>query len=112
MIRYGGRLFRPVQTSETSQTTDETIFKYEQVGDLVTATYSGGDIRYGQLIGKVGEDGTLDMRYHHMDREGNIRTGHCHTTPEELPSGKLRLHERWRWTCGDESEGASILEEI
>ena len=59
---YGGRLFRPVKTSDTSQTGADTIFKYEQNGDMVTATYSGGNIRFGQIIGQVDETGTLDMR--------------------------------------------------
>lgn len=111
-MHYGGRLFRPVDTSDTSQTSADTIFKYEQAGNLVTAAYSGGDIRFGQIIGRVDKNGILHMRYQHMDRRGGLMTGKCKTTPERLPSGKLRLHEAWQWTCGDESKGASILEEI
>lgn len=109
---YGGRLFRPIEMSESSETTRDTIFKYEQVGDLVMATYSGGKVRYGQLIGKVRTDGKLDMRYQHMDRRGHLKTGLCLTTPEFLPGGLLRLHEAWEWTCGDRSKGTSVLEEI
>jgi len=112
MIWYGGRLFRPVKSSDTSQTDTDTLFKYEQVENLVTATYSGGHIRFGQLIGRVDGDGILDMRYHHMDRDGRLMTGFCTTTPELLPSGQLRLHESWQWTCGDKSKGTSVLEEI
>ncbi len=111
-MRYGGRLFRPVETSDSSQTGEDTIFKYEQIGELVTATYSGGNIRFGQIIGEVDEDGILDMRYQHMDQSGALKTGYCTTTPEFLPSGKMRLHERWRWTCGHRAKGRSILEEI
>lgn len=109
---YGGRLFRTVESSDTSQVSSDTIFKYEQSKDMVTATYSGGEIRFGQIIGRVGEGGILDMRYQHIDRDGEIKTGYCITTPEVLPSGKLRLHERWRWTCGHRAKGRSILEEI
>ena len=109
---YGGRLFRPVETSDTSQTGTDTIFKYEQNGDMVTATYSGGNIRFGQIIGQVDEHGTLDMRYQHIDRDGELMTGYCTTTPEVLPGGKIRLHEKWRWTCGHRAKGRSILEEI
>ena len=109
---YGGRLFRPVKTSDTSQTGADTIFKYEQNGDMVTATYSGGNIRFGQIIGQVDETGILDMRYQHVDRDGELKTGYCTTTPEILPGGKMRLHEKWRWTCGHRAKGRSILEEI
>ena len=109
---YGGRLFRSVETSDSSQTGADTIFKYEQEDDLVTATYSGGQIRFGQIIGRVAEDGTLEMRYQHVDRDGELMTGYCTTTPEILPSGKMRLHEKWRWTCGHRAKGRSTLEEI
>lgn len=109
---YGGRLFRAVENSGTGQVSADTIFKYEQNKDMVTATYSGGHIRFGQIIGRVDADGILDMRYQHIDREGAMMTGYCRTTPEVLPSGKLRLHERWRWTCGHRAKGRSTLEEI
>jgi len=111
-MRYGGRLFRPVKTSDSSQTGEDTIFKYEQIDDMVTATYSGGNIKFGQIIGQVDDDGILNMRYQHMDQTGELKTGYCTTTPEFLPNGKMRLHERWRWTCGHRAKGRSILEEI
>jgi hypothetical protein len=39
-------------------------------------------------------------------------TGRCVSTPEILNDGRLRLHEKWHWTCSDFSEGESIVEEI
>lgn len=112
LIWYGGRLFRPVTTEGASETSAETIFKYEQNGDFVTATYSGGDIAFGHLIGVIAPDGCLDMRYHHRNKSGELMTGLCKTIPEILPSGRLRLHETWQWTCGNQSHGTSILEEF
>lgn len=29
-----------------------------------------------------------------------------------LENGKIRLHEEWKWTSGDHSEGKSIIEEL
>ena len=112
MIWYDGRLFRPVQTKGTSQTGTDTIFRYRQKEDLLTADYSGGDILYGHLIGRVDERGQINMRYHHMTVDGILMTGKCRSRPEVLENGKIRLHERWQWTCGDRSKGTSILEEI
>jgi len=60
---YGGKLFRLVESSETGQVSSDTIFKYEQNGEMVTATYSGGGVRFGQIIGRVDVEGVLDMRY-------------------------------------------------
>ncbi|RKQ69066.1 hypothetical protein DES40_1846 [Litorimonas taeanensis] len=111
-IWYGGRLFRPVTTNGASETTSETIFKYEQKFDLVTGTYSGGEIEFGQLIATIQPNGNLDMRYQHRNKSGELMTGHCHSVPEIMPDGKMRLHETWQWTCQDNSHGTSILEEI
>lgn len=112
MIWYGGRLFRPVNTQGQSETNFETIFKYEQKDALITATYSGGDIRLGHLIGLVNTDGSLNMRYHHVNRDDVLMTGICHTLPEILEDGRLRLHESWQWTSDPKTNGTSILEEL
>jgi len=111
-IYYGGRIFRPIQTQGASETTSETIFIYQQDHDLVTATYSGGEIAFGQLIGVIARDGSLDLRYHHRNKSGALMTGKCHTVPEVLPSGKLRLHETWQWMSPCAGKGTSILEEF
>ncbi|WP_409432491.1 n-acetylglutamate synthase [Litorimonas sp. RW-G-Af-16] len=112
LIWYGGRLFRPSATVGASQTSPETIFKYEQRKNFVTATYAGGEIEFGQLMGNVLKNGSLDMRYHHRDIHGTLHTGTCLTTPEVLPGNKLRLREQWQWTSGDRSRGETTLEEI
>lgn len=112
LIWYGGRLFRPLKTEGASETSGDTIFKYEQNGDHVTATYSGGNIAFGHLIARVQLDGSLDMRYHHRNKSNELMTGICTSVPEILPNGKLRLHETWQWTCRDHSHGTSILEEF
>lgn len=115
-MHYGGRLFRPVSTEGASDTSHETIFKYEQKRDLLTGTYSGGNISYGQLIGLVSDAGRIDMRYQHLTVEGDLKTGICWSIPEFLDNGKIRLHEKWRWTSGqnrdEPSSGRSILEEL
>ena len=112
MIWYGGRLFRPVKNSKTGETSSETIFRYQQKGDVLTGDYSGGEIEYGQLIGLVDERGHINMRYQHINDRGFLMTGRCKSRPRIMESGKIRLHERWQWTCGDRSKGTSILEEI
>ena len=111
-VHYGGRLFRPMSTEGTSDTDSETIFKYEQRRGLLTGTYSGGQISYGHLIGLVDELGHIDMRYHHLTVDGELKTGICRSVPEFLDSGKIRLHESWQWMSGNCEKGTSILEEL
>lgn len=112
MINYNEKSFRPVLNSENGETSAETIFHYIQQGNILSSSYFGGKILQGHLIGFVDEHGQIHMRYHQVNVDHELMTGICHSVPEVLPSGKLRLHESWQWTSGDFSKGSSILEEI
>lgn len=112
MINYDNKVFRAISNTANGETGSETIFQYQQEAHLVSATYSGGSIIFGHLIATINEDGELDMLYHHMNDEGMLRAGICHSVPQLMENGKIRLFEKWRWTNGDGSEGESILEEI
>ncbi|MGH9802814.1 MAG: n-acetylglutamate synthase [Blastocatellia bacterium] len=111
-INYDNRRFAGVSNSETGEVSSETIFHYHQQADIVRATYSGGSIRFGTLVAKVDADGSLDMRYQHVNQQGELCTGKCRSTPEVLPDGRCRLHESWQWTSGDFSAGNSVVEEL
>ena len=111
MINYNNRVFRPVLNSENGETSGDTVFIYKQDGNILTSEYQGGKIKKGHLIGLVDMQGNINMRYHQVNGKGELMTGICHSRPEILPNGKIRLHEQWRLTSGDESEGESILEE-
>ena len=111
-MNYNNKRFRPVQNSDNGETSEETIFTYNQNGNILTSEYSGGQIKKGHLIGLVDDEGNIEMRYHQVNSKGELMTGVCNSTPEILENGKIRLHEAWRWTSGDCSKGSSILEEI
>lgn len=111
-INYNNKKFRPVQNSANAETSESTVFTYEQNGNILTSSYAGGQIEKGHLIGVVDNFGNIDMRYHQINRKGELMTGICQSKPELLPNGKIRLHETWQWTSGDKSKGSSILEEI
>jgi len=108
---YDNRTFRSISNSETGEVGGDTVFSYHHDGDIVWAEYSGGEIVRGTLIAKVLADDSLDMRYQHINRKGEIMTGVCTSIPETLPDGRIRLHETWQWTTGDLSSGVSVLEE-
>ena len=112
MIDYDGRRFRAVETAANGEVGEETVFHYRQSGRVVWATYEGGGVRLGTLVAAVDAAGGLDMRYAHVNAAGALMTGECTSTPERLPDGRLRLHERWRWTSGDRSAGTSVVEEL
>ncbi len=109
---YHDKKFKSVESSDNGEVNQATIFHYRQTGNTVWATYQGGSIVQGTLIAKVDEEQKLEMRYQHLSVDGNFKTGICHSIPERLPDGRIRLHETWQWTSGDQSKGESILEEI
>lgn len=110
-MNYNNKLFRPISNTENGETSNETVFLYKQVGNILTSEYSGGKIRKGHLIGIVDKMGNIDMRYHQVNEKGELMTGICKSIPEQLSNGKIRLHETWEWTSGDRSKGHSIIEE-
>ena len=112
MINYNDKTFRTVFNSDNGEVSTETVFHYQQHGFLVSATYTGGSIIFGHLIGLVDADGIMDLRYHHVNDSGEIMTGICTSTPQQLPNGRIRLYEKWKWTSGDGSEGESVVEEV
>lgn len=111
-MNYNGKKFRPISNSKNSETSNETVFHYKQVGNILTAEYSGGKIKQGHLVGLVNQFGTIEMRYHQINENDELMTGICISKPEILENGKIRLRENWEWTSGDKSKGTSIIEEL
>jgi hypothetical protein len=111
MIDYNNKIFRPISNTENGETSNETIFLYKQMGNILTSEYSGGKIVKGHLLGLVDKNGVIDMKYHQVNEKGELMTGICTSKPEILTNGKIRLHESWEWTSGDKSKGQSIIEE-
>ncbi|MFT5337093.1 MAG: hypothetical protein ACI9YL_001095 [Luteibaculaceae bacterium] len=111
-MNYNHKKFRPISNTPNAETSGETIFEYIQEGNIISSSYSGGQIKAGHLIGLVNPNGEIEMRYHQINLQGVLMAGICFSKPEILPNGKIRLHETWEWTSGDKSKGISVLEEI
>src|SRR4051812_26760190 len=111
-INYHNRVFKSVNNTGNGEVDAATTFHYQQSENVVSAVYKGGQILYGNLIAKVDEEGRLDMRYQHLNVNGELMTGKCQSVPELLLDGRIRLHETWQWTSGDQSAGQSVIEEV
>lgn len=113
-MRYDleGKVFRSVSNTANGEVGTETLFYYHQDGDRVWAEYRGGSVVYGHLLARVLENGSLDMRYHHINSSGELMVGQCLSTPENLPDGRLKFNESWQWLSGDKSAGYSEIEEV
>lgn len=111
-MMYHNKIFKSIENSGSGEVSSETIFKYFQKDKIIWATYEGGSILLGNIIGTVDDQGKIEMRYQHLSNDGTFKTGKCNSTPEILPNGKIRLYEFWEWTGGKEGKGESIIEEV
>ena len=111
-MNYNDKKFRPISNTANGESSNETLFHYRQIGNILTSEYSGGKIKQGHLIGLVDNAGIIEMRYHQVNEKNELMTGICISIPEILENGKIRLHENWEWTSADKSKGTSIIEEL
>ncbi|MFC2124929.1 n-acetylglutamate synthase [Bacteroidota bacterium] len=111
-INIDNRKFSAVSNSEGGEVNEQTIFHYRQRGDLIWATYSGGNIKFGTITGKFRENGFIEFAYQHLNNQNEIMTGKVVSKPEILEDGRIRFQESWQWTCKDYATGESIVEEI
>jgi hypothetical protein len=111
-IHLDGKIFKSVLNTDNGEVSGDTRFHYHQNGNVVTAEYLGGSVAQGHLIATISKDGCLNMRYHHVNKDGELMLGQCLSTPEILPDGRIRYYETWQWLSGDNSKGESIIEEI
>ena len=104
------RKMHVVRTAPNGVVGRDTIFDFSQEGTVVTATYSGGRIRVGYLVGLM-EDAALSFRYCQISDDGRIDGGSSSARIEAMDGGKVRLVESFRWDSKDGS-GENIIEEI
>jgi hypothetical protein len=108
VIDYDGRRFRDVAHAEG----DGPVASYRQRGDLLWADFAGGRVRRGALTGVCHPDGRIEFTYTMTLTDGTVLAGRCESTPEMLPDGRIRLHERWERYGAHASSGVSQLDEI
>jgi hypothetical protein len=58
-IALDGVIMRVASRRSVGEVNSETQLRFEQKGSLVSATYAGGTIRLGYLIGTLKGEGTL-----------------------------------------------------
>jgi hypothetical protein len=112
MAYYNGKIFVATSNTTNGEVSSATRFHYHQEGNIVWAEYAGGSIVKGSLIASVKDGNCLEMRYHHINSDGEIMASTCFSTPKVLDDGRLQMHEKWKWVTGDQSAGESVIEEV
>ena len=113
-INYDNRYYKMVSTSTGDrEAIAHTVFHYRQKKDVVWGTYQGGSVAFGTLIGKVDDDGNLDLRFQHIYTDGQIKIGKCYATVTVLEDDRYRLDEKFQWLdTTDAREEHSVVEEF
>lgn len=101
-INFNNKTFSLVVNSENGQVNNETIFKYQQDGDLVTADYYGGSILYGKIIAKI-KNHQLEMLYQCLTKHHELKAGKAIAEIDVTEQKKIRLKLNWEW-LGDKNE--------
>ena len=105
-----GLVFSPTARAEHGEADTGTRFAYREQDGRVWASYQGGDIVHGHLVGTRDGD-TLDFRYVQLNLAGTTSSGHCVSALSRLADGRLRLDETWRWESRP-GDGTSAVEEV
>ena len=111
MINFHNKQFALVQNSENGAVDPEVHFHYQQEGDLVTADYAGGPIRYGKIIARLQED-HLDMLYQCLTTENELKAGKALAKITLDDRGKIRLKLNWEWLDAEGRTGVSEYVEL
>ncbi|MFD9126967.1 hypothetical protein [Kitasatospora sp. NPDC059571] len=109
MIDYNRRRFRGESAAPDAEA---TVAVYRQAGDLLWGESEGGSVRRGSLTGVVHTDGSAEFAYTMVLAGGEVVAGHCVSTPEFLPDGRIRLTEIWERFGENADRGVSYLIEL
>lgn len=110
-INFDNKIFSLVQNSDKGQVDSETIFEYKQDGDLVTADYFGGAIKYGKIIAQL-EGDKLNMLYQCLTTSNELKAGKATAKITFTDNGKLKLSLDWEWLSNKDEKGHSVYVEI
>ncbi len=111
IVDFNNKTFALLENSEKGTVNSDTIFKYKQDGNLVTADYEGGTVRCGKIIARL--DGEkLHMRYHCLTTEDVLKSGKAIAKISFNEQSKILLHLDWEWLDGGGEKGTSVYVEI
>lgn len=110
-FNFNNKTFTLLQNSPNGNVSNETVFKYQQNGDLVTAEYVGGTIKYGKIIAILQGD-ILEMLYQCVTTDNQLKAGKAIAKIILTAEGKLKLSLNWEWLQAGNEKGQSEYIEV
>lgn len=90
----------------------ETIFTYRQEGSLITGEYKGGEILFGNIVGKFIPPQTVELLFQCKTKSNELLSGKSEGVIKKNSNGKLGISFTWQWLSGADGSGNSYHEEI
>lgn len=109
-INFNNKVFKLVQNSDQGSVSNQTKFVYKQEGNLVTADYYGGEIRYGKIIAELKNE-KLYMMYQCMTITNELKAGKAIADITFNTKGKIILKLNWEWLTSQEKGISEYIEE-
>jgi hypothetical protein len=100
-----------IKTDPDGVVNKDTFFLFSQEENIVSASYSGGKIKQGFLIGILNEN-KLIFSYCQLQKDGNIDNGQSACELSMSENGKLRLTENFTWASREGIAGINVFEEL
>lgn len=110
-FNFNNKTFLLIENSKHGQVNSETVFKYKQEGNLVTADYSGGSIIYGKIIGQLKND-TMEILYQCLTSKKELKAGKAIANVSITKENKIKLKLHWEWIDDKNEKGTSEYIEI
>lgn len=107
-IRLDGLLMNAVQTAANGVVNAETVFRFAQSGDRVRASYAGGRVEHGELVGLV-RGGHLEFCYCQRHADGSLDHGRSDCELRRSADGLVQVVEHFEW---GEGRGTNVLQEL
>lgn len=109
-LNLDARRMHAVQTAANGVINRDTIFRFTQERDAVWASYAGGRIVRGFLVGMVQGD-QLTFHYCQLETGGTLNSGHSRCALQRTADGLMQIIEHFEWASGA-GTGMNIIQEI
>ncbi len=110
MIDLDGVVMHVAETASNGVVDASTILRFQQRGVRVWATYSGGKVQRGWLVGRRVGDG-LTFRYAQCERDGTVHGGSPRCDVLHLDDGRVRVVEYFKWSTRT-GRGINLFDEL
>ena len=110
-FNFHNKTFYLLENSEKGKVNSETVFKYQQKENIVTADYSGGTIKSGKIIATLDND-ILNMIYQCVTIGNELKAGKAIAKVSFTKTNKIHLKLNWQWLNKSKEKGVSEYIEI